>query len=984
MKMRWGIFEKLVATISLTLIITFLGMATLVLRATQKTNAELIHATTHEFIEESQQSSKAMNHEFEIIDSVLKNSSNQIHQLVLDLYESNAKILLSSIANQIFPYAESFDYDAAMEIITRAVNDNKEVVWISFIVSKNPTPSDIYESGKKIHDINTKIYQFEHPNHSIYLKVKMQANLVGLQGVEQATSMFANILKKNKNTIDTIEKKRIKHLGYATNKAIVIENSGTEKLKYLIFKLMVGVLVVLGIIVAIVMRKLIIWPLFNLVNHLVDIEKNADFSKRATLWNKDEVGQALMATNRLMQFMEKTVNDLKLTNIKFQQSQEKLEQRASELVQANQYKSDFLANMSHEIRTPMNAIIGLSHLALQTDLNLKQNDYLEKIQSSANALLGIINDILDFSKIEAGKLSMESIPFQLDEVMSDLSTMLAIKAEEKALKLLINFPEKVPRLLVGDPLRLGQVLINLGNNAIKFTEQGEVSITVAVEKETPKKVRLLFLLQDTGIGMTPKQVENLFQAFTQGDVSTTRKYGGTGLGLTICQHLVSMMNGQIWVDSTLGIGSTFQFTATFTLQTDAEKETSNILVSSKKTVDLNSLLTKIAGAKILLVEDNNINQQVAQEMLEAVGVEVHIAANGILAIEMVEKSNYDLVLMDIQMPEMDGYEATKRIRHQPKFKNLPIVAMTANAMIGDREKCLLVGMNDHIAKPIDRKIFYTTLTEWISPTIRPRKTPVPKPETLVQDTFKMPPTLSEIDVKEGLKRFGGNHTFYRSLLFEFKKSFESVVGEIRMALKGTRKDDHQVAARLIHTIKGMAGNLSAKPLYTTTITLERSVKNNQQHEWPPLLDAFEHALKQIMGVIDTLEPEEVTQESTPDKNQPLDLASITHLINEMIQYLETGDIQATQCLLSLRPLLEGSIVQQELNQLEEAMELFDFRSAKTLLNSILDIFNKARLVPLDKDMDSSPRLPSRLRGILQETPDFNQTPEDIIKAFEEG
>jgi PAS domain S-box-containing protein len=377
---------------------------------------------------------------------------------------------------------------------------------------------------------------------------------------------------------------------------------------------------------------------------------------------------------------------------------------------ANRSKSEFLANMSHEIRTPMNAIIGLSDLALQTGLNDTQWDYIEKVRRSAKSLLGIINDILDFSKIEAGQLDMESTDFRLEDVLDNLKNVLSLKTDETGVALTFDVPSDLPLALIGDPLRLGQVLINIGGNAAKFTKAGKIEVSVKKVSQGDDQINLQFSIKDTGIGMSPEQQAQLFKAFNQADSSTTRKYGGTGLGMTISQHLVEMMGGKIWVESAEGIGSTVYFTVNMGVQ-------QNILSSKQhkrqKANNVSQTIGQLRGARILLVEDNEFNQVLALHVLSSNGLIPTLAKDGQQALDILASQDFDGVLMDCQMPVMDGYVATQEIRKQAKYRDLPILAMTANAMAGDREKVLAAGMNAHIAKPFTQNELFSTMVQWI-------------------------------------------------------------------------------------------------------------------------------------------------------------------------------------------------------------------------------------------------------------------------------
>jgi len=607
-----------------------------------------------------------------------------------------------------------------------------------------------------------------------------------------------------------------------------------------------------------------------------------------------------------------------------------------------QSKNEFLANMSHEIRTPMNAIIGFSNLALQNELSPKLRNYLQTISGSARNLLHLINDILDFSKLEARHLEIESVDFQLDEVIRNTSDLVSLKAQEKNIQLTVSIAQNVPNELIGDPLRLNQVLLNLANNAIKFTSSGHVIIRVDAIDITGDTCQLKFSVEDTGIGMSEEHLSKLFKPFSQADSSITRKYGGTGLGLAISKHLVEIMGGRIQVESQLDKGSIFYFTINLIRRERDFKRLSgtdsvwNQPISQKTKA---AELRNIKGAKILLVEDNIINQQLTTEILKEIGLHVEISNNGQEALEQLDKTKYDLILMDVQIPVMSGLETTTLIRKISHLKDIPIVAMTAHDTVRTKKECLAVGMNDFITKPLDIELLFSILIKWLAPRSQKdgEKTdqPLPGPETITS-CADLPDSLPGINLAEGLGRLQSNKRLYLNLLTSFLNHYATVENEIAQTIQAS---DYRVVAVKAHTIKGAAANLSLVDVADSAGQLEEKAQGDDREEILVALQRFMDRMAVARQSIRSLPNVGKDDDRSLPLAESMDMVALSSLFRELYLFLKNHDLRAATQFDLLKKQIKGREFDAELNRMEQMLANLDFVNARDALDLLAIKFN---------------------------------------------
>ncbi len=589
---------------------------------------------------------------------------------------------------------------------------------------------------------------------------------------------------------------------------------------------------------------------------------------------------------------------------------EQLIRAKNEAESASRAKSAFLANISHEIRTPMNAIIGLTHIAQRSAGSPEQQDRLGKVADAAQHLMTIINDVLDISKIEAGKLLLENTFFSLNSICSSTCEMVAVRAQARHLPIHCEIDPTLPPTLLGDPLRVQQILLNFLSNAIKFTHHGRIDVRMRLLERTDNRALIRCAVTDTGIGISREGLAKLFLPFEQGDSSTTRRYGGTGLGLAISRRLAEAMHGEIGVDSELGKGSTFWFTARLGIA-DADQAAPTGKVAGPAPVHQR-------GAHVLMAEDNAINAEVASELLLTAGLKVDHAVDGAQALEMARRRHYDLVLMDMQMPVMDGLDATRRIRALPGWRSIPIIAMTANAFDADRDTCLAAGMNDHIAKPVAPNILFEALARWL---------PIahPSPPANVDDAANSGQLARVVglDSNFGLQAVRGRMDSYLRLLGKFTENHNDDFFRIRSNLAAGNRDE---ARRLAHSLKGVSATLGATQIHKTSMELEMAIKEGREMAIvEPLVAATEQAYASLREQFAVF-----TQPAHPSDDAG-DVAATRSLIERLRHDLQQGEM-SVQDIVRQQSQTLIAVLGKDFPRFEESVASFDFEGALASLD----------------------------------------------------
>lgn len=643
----------------------------------------------------------------------------------------------------------------------------------------------------------------------------------------------------------------------------------------------------------------------NPIKNYTGLLKDISFSNQGFRLNPEGSHELRLLAN--------TFNDLYVTFqdelVKRKQAEETMKTAKDEAERANNAKSEFLANMSHEIRTPLNTITGYTYLLENTRLEPKQKDYVDKVDMAANNLLGIVNEILDFSKIEARRLTLEIVDFDLFKILDDLCNMVSFEASSKGVRLNKHIGSDVPRYIKGDPVRLKQVILNLLANSVKFTHQGSISVGVEPAPAEQDRLALCFSVADIGIGISGEQKKSLFQVFSQGDASTSRKYGGTGLGLAICKRMVELMGGRIEVESEPGIGSTFTFTANFAVADAIPAEQ-----DEREFAQLTRIYEK---KKILLVEDNPINLQMTREILTRFGFEIDAAENGFLALRMVEQNSYDAVLMDIRMPEIDGYETTRRIRNLENTAHLPIIALSADAVEGVAEKARLAGMNGYLTKPLNPSKMIGILQGYL------------QIEAVREGRDGLPG--DRLDWENGLARLGGDRKKYREIINQFLSSHAGDAGKLERLLSA---NNLSAAKALVHTIKGVAGNIGATALRNASAAVEKAIPGNDQKQLEQAMGDFKITLQALndfaaVELKNTLKIETETEQAA----EPADNREET--LMELLALLQDGNAEAKNLFQRCKNKFKRELQKKDYDLLDQNISSYNLFEAAAALKAIL-------------------------------------------------
>ncbi|GAB6152346.1 hypothetical protein JCM17380_10960 [Desulfosporosinus burensis] len=658
-------------------------------------------------------------------------------------------------------------------------------------------------------------------------------------------------------------------------------------------------------VVAVLLRIISIQVTYPIQNYTKLLKVFSFSSENFSLTPEGSLELRLLATtfNDLYQSFQEEL-------VKRKRAEDKMKAAKEEAEKANAAKSEFLANMSHEIRTPLNTIIGYHFLLNNAEFAPKQKQYVQNIGMAAKSLLGIINEILDFSKIEAGRMTLEAVEFNLYETIKGLCSMVQIDAQRNGLEVRCVIRPDVPHYVKGDTTRLKQVLLNLLSNGIKFTDQGELEVVVEVLRNDGKQAQLRFNVSDTGIGISEKQIKQLFEVFTQGDASTSRKYGGTGLGLAICKKIVGLMAGEISVSSVVGAGSTFSFTANFEVVDRAPM--------SLKVDKLNQGM--FATKKILLVEDNQINVQMTREILENSGFETDTAQGGYTAIQMVRRTRYDAILMDIRMPEIDGYEATHRILEILGKAAPPIIALSADAVEGVAEKAKLAGMSGYVTKPLNPLKLIEILIRCLSSETTE--------DLLPEINLPAPNQKIWLDFASGIERLGGKQEKYKHILERFTENHGNDYNTINQLLE---TGNFAEAKLLLHTLKGIAANIGAIQLKEASQRLENAVDYQDEEEIYKEKCQFEIVLIESCNCVVQfvaglpVEPEKIYVENIDNENQ----------IIKLVKLLEEGDSEASSVYAACRYYLKQELSPLDYSQLNEKITTYNLEEAAVYLKKLI-------------------------------------------------